>query len=262
LETDGKDWFKLKEGAEITPAKAIKSIFNNGKKETYLDCNMMIVALHYKSMLDTYGDDKFDLMFLGGKDLIISQVGKGIRPESKGGNYPTESGKHPFDDKEVMNDVIKKESDSNSNTIGIDIKDPAKELIPGDWVYFRNNEKYTFFIGNANKLSRTQLTDTGDTIGLYGNEWQGEHALYIGNNKFSGFGLNEEYDYNAMINMLYNAFHNALTAYYNHPYYNKYFIDDGGERDEMLAKTQTDWEPAKINRISRIKSDNIDKLGK
>jgi hypothetical protein len=43
------------------------------------------------------------------------------------------------------------------------------DLLPGDWVYFLNVPDY---------LSKHP-----------GGYWMGEHALYMGNNKFSGFGL-------------------------------------------------------------------------
>jgi hypothetical protein len=50
--------------------------------------------------------------------------------------------------------------------------DETANLLPGDWVYFRNHPGYP--------------NDAGD--------WKGEWAIYMGNRVFSGFGLREEFE--------------------------------------------------------------------
>ncbi|MGZ5442173.1 MAG: hypothetical protein ACXW5U_10650 [Thermoanaerobaculia bacterium] len=50
----------------------------------------------------------------------------------------------------------------------------VKDLLPGDWVYFKNLPDYS--------------------VKHPGGAWSGEHTMYLGNGKFRGFGVGEESD--------------------------------------------------------------------
>jgi hypothetical protein len=125
---------------------AIEAIFAPGAN-TRIECLSMIVAIEYYSMLKGIGKDKFNVMFPGGAGIRISTVSSGIPLVSPGA-----SGKY---------DVI-----SLATKI---------ELLPGDWVYFKNFSDY--------------LTKHP------GGAWQGENAIYLGGGMYRGFGvpaLNED----------------------------------------------------------------------
>ncbi|HET6991059.1 MAG TPA: DUF4157 domain-containing protein [Bacteroidia bacterium] len=300
---DGIDGFTLKKN--VKPSYAIKRIFENTNKQTVLDCNMMIVAIHYKSMLDAVGDDtKFDALFPGGQGLIISQMGISYKKE-KGFDYPVESGKHPFEDKQIFDeDAIK------TFNIIFDPADPGKDLIPGDWVYFSNvdgtlgykgiekialemlsqfaqtgegmtlqnsqqrlgetidtygrnidlnssrilayqkaNKKVPEKLLNENKLLLKEYDQFVDKLikinqrlwptNLRSNAWQGEHAVYLGNNLFGGFGVRSEigFDYKAMQQKLFNNYMNVVNDFYNHEYWQTFSGNKVSEKEKMQKMT-------------------------
>lgn len=124
----------------VAPAPAVGSIF--GGKDNVLECNSAMVAVEYGSMLDTMGNNAFNQRMAGGS-LIISPYHQ----------PPGGVGQHPLF-KEGMIETVMITS--------------TKDLIPGDWVYFRNIADY--------------LTKHPNGF------WSGEHALYLGDGKFQGFG--------------------------------------------------------------------------
>lgn len=124
----------------VTPAPAVRSIF--GGKDNVLECNSAMVAVEYGSMLDTMRNNAFNQRMAGGS-LIISPYHL----------PPRGVGQHPLF-KEGMIETV--------------MITGAKDLIPGDWVYFRNIADY--------------LTKHPNGF------WSGEHALYLGDGKFQGFG--------------------------------------------------------------------------
>jgi Protein-glutamine gamma-glutamyltransferase/Domain of unknown function (DUF4157) len=130
--------FTLKAGAK--PADAVRSIFDN--KDNVLECNSTMVAIEYRSMLETMGDTKFNTKFAGG-GLIISPHHVAM----------PDGGAHPFHDQGMIDTV----------TIA-----SSKDLIPGDWIYFKNIADY----GSKHP----------------GGFWTGEHTMYLGDGKFQGFG--------------------------------------------------------------------------
>jgi hypothetical protein len=133
--------FTLKSGAK--PSAAVRSIFEG--KDNVLECNSTMVAIEYRSMLETMGDVAFDKRFLGG-GLVISPHHVAM----------PEGGKHPIHTEGMIQTV----------TIA-----SSKDLIPGDWVYFKN---------------------FGDYIDKHpGGFWSGEHTMYLGDGKFQGFGTEE-----------------------------------------------------------------------
>ena len=130
--------FTLKPGAK--PADAVRSIFDN--KDNVLECNSTMVAIEYLSMLETMGEQKFNTKFANG-GLVISPH-----------HVPMPDGSaHPLHEMGMIDTVA----------IG-----GTEDLIPGDWVYFRNFPDY----GTKHP----------------GGVWTGEHALYLGDGKFQGFG--------------------------------------------------------------------------
>ena len=142
---DGNYWvkvgnykFKLKSGA--VPSQAIRSIFES--KNNVLECNSTMVAVHYRSMLETLGEVAFNLRFKDGKGLIISP--HHVKVDDKA---------HPFHEQGMMETV---------NVTG------EGDLLPGDWVYFKNIDDY--------------LTKHPNGF------WTGEHTMYLGTGTYQGFG--------------------------------------------------------------------------
>jgi hypothetical protein len=125
---------------DAKPAPAVRSIF--GGQDNVLECNSAMVAVEYGSMVETMGSDAFNERMAGGS-LIISPYHLPPRGVDQ----------HPFY-KEGMIETV---------TIA-----STKDLIPGDWVYFRNIADY--------------LTKHPNGF------WTGEHALYLGDGNFQGFG--------------------------------------------------------------------------
>jgi len=130
--------FLLTLGAK--PAPGERSIF--ASKDNVLECNSAMVAVEYGSMLETMGRAAFNKRMADGS-LIISPYHL----------PPSGVDRHPL----FAEGMIK--------TVAIA---SAKDLIPGDWVYFRNIAGY--------------LTKHPNGF------WSGEHALYLGDGKFQGFG--------------------------------------------------------------------------
>ena len=125
-------------GARPTPA--VRSIF--GGMDNVLECNSAMVAVEYGSMLEAMGNRAFDNRVSGGS-LIISPYHQPPRGVDQ----------HPLF-KEGMIETVAITS--------------ARDLIPGDWVYFRNIADY--------------LTKHPNGF------WSGEHSLYLCDGKFQGFG--------------------------------------------------------------------------
>ncbi|MGA1871912.1 MAG: hypothetical protein ACMUJM_25615 [bacterium] len=150
----------LKQGEK--PSEAVNAIFASGA-DTRLECNSMMVAIQYYAMLKELGPDDFDQLFAGGYNLVIEPVGKAPMP------IPTVKVPiaHPLGSAGLYEQVL---------IGGVD------DLLPGDWVYFRNLPDYI----------------THNPGGL----WSGEHAVYLGDKKFSGFGQTTQKKTEAQMNEL------------------------------------------------------------
>ena len=121
---------------------AIESIFKAGA-DNRLECNSLMVAVQYRAMMTGLGKAKFNAKFPNGNGILISP-----HHDPRTGATP-----HPIWDKNFYKQItISGESD----------------LLPGDWVYFKNYGDYI----------------TWNPGGL----WSGEHALYMGGGKYQGFG--------------------------------------------------------------------------
>jgi hypothetical protein len=145
-EKKGPFQFMLKAGKQ--PSDAIEAIFKPGAG-TELECNSTMVAIQYRAMLTALGAAGFNKKFPGGAGLIVSPHHVPMPPSG--------FTSHPFWQKGLYKEI----------TIT-----GAKDLLPGDWVYFKNPADYS-------------LKHPG---GL----WSGEHTMYLGNGKFRGFGVAEE----------------------------------------------------------------------
>lgn len=141
--------FRPKKG--VMPAEAIRAVFKSGAG-TILECRSMMVAIQYHAMLETYGDAKFNSMF-GSGNLIVGRYTDPADPAKA---------RHPLAELKLLIPV----------EVSVPGGDETANLLPGDWVYFRNHPGYP--------------NDAGD--------WKGEWAIYMGNRVFSGFGLREEFE--------------------------------------------------------------------
>lgn len=116
------------------PSDAIEAIFAPGAG-TRLECLTMTVAIEYYSMLKAIGPAKFNAEFAAGIDISTS-------PQ------------------------LIATPDKKYKIIAVASK---SELLPGDWVYFKNFHDYT--------------------IRIPGGFWRGENAIYLGGGKYRGFGV-------------------------------------------------------------------------
>lgn len=57
--------------------------------------------------------------------------------------------------------------------------------------------------------------------------------------------------YEEMIAALYSALEHVRHSYYNNPYYDKLYVDDGGEKKIELSKSIADYEPISIIHVYR-----------
>lgn len=130
----------------VKPSAAVRSIFEGDDEEWRLECYTMTVAAVYKAQLDTLGDDQFDRHYPDGLTLSADE---------KLGGLPA------LKDAGVIEVVrVKGEED----------------LLPGDWVYFKNHPDYVF------KHPR--------------GSWQGENTVCVGRNAagemmYRGFGIED-----------------------------------------------------------------------
>jgi hypothetical protein len=124
---------------------AIEAIFASGAG-TELECNSTTVAIQYRAMLKALGKAAFNKKFPNGAGIIIS-------PHHL---PPSGVSLHPIWDKKLYKEI----------TIS-----GAADLLPGDWVYFKNISDY--------------ITKHP------GGFWTGEHAIFLGGGKFRGFGTAE-----------------------------------------------------------------------
>lgn len=119
------------------PSDAVESIFAPAAG-TQLECLTMTTAIEYYSLLKGLGKDKFNKKFAGGSQLIIS-----VRSLDRGG------------------DIVDNEYKSITAT--------RDELLPGDWVYFKNFRDYP-----------TKYPD---------GFWRGENAIVMSKGMYRGFGV-------------------------------------------------------------------------
>lgn len=139
--------------SDVKPSEAINSIFTVGA-DSRLECNTMMVAVQYKGILDAVGPEIFDRLF---SDPNLPPI------ISYAEYLTTGADDHPFIEQfyeRVLVTVAKGREHA--------------ELVPGDWVYFKNHEKYP----------------TWTSVGAF----RGENAMYVGDGKFAGFGLAEHGD--------------------------------------------------------------------
>ncbi|WP_051967293.1 hypothetical protein [Kitasatospora mediocidica] len=139
--------------------EAVVDLFSRAPSESYYaDCSTTIVALHYRALAEALEKNAFNRTFAG----KVATAPAGVQT----GNAEGE-----FDDPPITGLV--------TLIPGRDIAS-LDELLPGDWVYFENYPDY-------------DETHKGPSA-----VWAGEHAVYMGNGEYQGFGV-ERQPYDAMV---------------------------------------------------------------
>lgn len=143
--------FRPREG--VTAAAAIDAVFDDvgDDEEIFLDCSTAMAVAHYKALREALGTAAFNAKYGRGKqEVVISpegaqvKIGAGVMGEAP------------------IHDEVE--------TVQIDT---VEELLPGDWVYFKNFSDY-------------DATHEGPAA-----VWAGEHALVKGDGTYEGFGATE-----------------------------------------------------------------------
>ena len=145
---DSTFWQQIGGGVQFVPksplpvgknaSDAIEAIFAPGAG-TRLECLSMTAAIEYRAMLKSIGAARFNAKFPGGAGIDISAGAPFLLISGPG---------RKFEVKAVAN---------------------KSEILPGDWVYFKNFHDYT-----------TRVP---------GGFWQGENAIALGGGMFRGFGV-------------------------------------------------------------------------
>ncbi|PHN02209.1 eCIS core domain-containing protein [Flavilitoribacter nigricans] len=150
-----------------TSLEAVESIFRAaGSEKYYLDCSTAILAVQYKALLAAYTELENANTFNRAEGRDMALAPEGVTKVKF---------KHGF--KDTPGDELKEE---------ITLKN-QDHLAPGDSVYFKNYSDY-------------ETTHEGPEAA-----WAGEHAVYIGNGRFSGFGAND-LSYDDMVQTLVKAY--------------------------------------------------------
>jgi hypothetical protein len=145
---DSTFWQQIGGGVHFVPksplpggknaSDAIEAIFAPGA-HTRLECLSMTIAIEYRAMLKSIGAARFNAKFPGGAGIDIS-----TQPP-----LPLVSGP----DKKFEIKAVASKS----------------EILPGDWVYFKNFHDYPTRVPHG--------------------AWQGENAIALGGGMFRGFGV-------------------------------------------------------------------------
>jgi len=147
-------------------ADAINDIFKpkSDTERSRMDCAAMMSAVHYKSLTDVLDPEVFEAVFQSAKLSIVGFAPSKVSGDALAGSGLSRQwkvGEHDL----VKTGVFERLE------VEFDPKDPVASLFPGDRVYFQNHGLLTFCAPNS--------------------VWLGEHALYVGDNRFTGFGLVE-----------------------------------------------------------------------
>jgi len=150
-----------------TAADAIASIFEP-TANTILECFTMIQAVNYYSLLQTLGRAKFNKMFPNGSGLYLT-----LLPYSNWAKTMFQSTKY--------------------ETISLGSRE---QLVPGDWVYFRNFSDFDHFPPQS--------------------LWQGENTIVMGPDQYHGFGLSNTYTEEKLNKELVDAFNVKMVHTKDH----------------------------------------------
>lgn len=142
---EGKGRYEWRVRSGVKPSTAIRGIWDGEDGEWRLECYTMTVASEYKAQLDAIGAERFDAKHA--KGLVLS-------------TDPSLSGTKVLEDAGVI-EIAKVASED--------------DLLPGDWVYFKNHPDY--------------LKKHPDGM------WQGENTLCVGlvggAMHYRGFGIDD-----------------------------------------------------------------------
>lgn len=136
-------------------------------------------------------------------------------------------------------------------------------------------EKYTKAETDLNKLQEKtdNLNARLHPAPFSSNAWQGEHAVYLGNNRFAGFGMsakdNEQQDpsvkgrsYQSILDELFLRYTEVINAYYDHEAWS------GDEAEKNLMKNMTinslrsELNGPHLSQVKRFDYGKISELGK
>ena len=172
------------------PSAAVKSVFRRSRADkTRLDCNAMLTAVHYKALLDVLGPEAFDSFLLGVK--LREGLLTGEEPlEIRGfGPVKVQGG---GSEKHLPEHALVRSGFYRRIDVVVPADDPLRNLLPGDRVYFLNHGVHK----ECNDLS----------------VWLGEHALYLGDGKFTGYGAGSAVYYEEMLAKLLVKTQEACTG--------------------------------------------------
>jgi hypothetical protein len=141
----------------------------------YLECNSATVAVHYHALLKTMGADAFDAAF---EDQVVVMPDKFVKINE-----------HGYEEDGPSLDLIP----------SVKVNSEAG-LVKGDWVYFMNYPDYE----EINDL----LEEAGEPRGPF----EGEYAVYLGNDRYKGFGV-ENVSFNNMVKKLKDEYNELVDEY-------------------------------------------------
>ncbi len=172
-ESAGKAAFAPKD--KVSRLFAIRDLFTKaqtGGEKYYIDCSFAMLAVHYRAFAEAMETIRPGLF-----DQRFSREKVVLHPEGLervrfGGRFATPPG-------DALHDTVK-------------VKD-LSGLLPGDWVYFKNFSDY-------------EQTHSGPEAA-----WAGEHATYMGNGMYRGFGTSSQ-TYKEMVDTLIDRYNNQGTT--------------------------------------------------
>ena len=186
--------------------------------------------------------------------MIISQVSI----------VPGEASVHPFFTKEAFTEHI---GGATELRIVIDPADPTKDLLPGDWVYFANVAEYEAMAARLSNVydeiapTLPRGTDPEKPEEYNTNFWQGEHAVYIGDGRFTGLGFAAPVTYDEMLATLTTKYMDVINAYCNWKYLKYHeMYSSAAAAEEMKAKSAGD--KPQLTRVLRLDPSKLSELGK
>lgn len=187
-------FFKMHEKAR--PSAAVDSIFKPGwmsddQTRTLLECSSMMVAEQHRALKAALGARDFD--------ALVKKEGGMITPMFESTDKPTASPADPIgcksrdytpSPKPVQTQADAKPPQSPLLRFYKRVEvvappgQPTQNLLPGDWVYLANHPDYVACESVVSEMGKKR---NQPSRGL----WSGEHAVYVGEGKFSGFGMAE-----------------------------------------------------------------------
>lgn len=160
----------FKPRANVSRSAAVRQLFREPAEDEsyYFDCSTAILAVHYRALVEVMESNQAG-SFDGGHDAnAVVITSTGVSEVNLGHGMVEPPG--------------------NALTEEVKVTDVEK-LLPGDWVYFQS------------------FTDYNDTHEGAEAAWAGEHALYLGDDRYQGFGT-ASLTYQQMVTTLIDQYNN------------------------------------------------------